>query len=488
MPTVSRRQFVNRSAVLAAATVAGVSAAAIAGPNLLRSRSDDASPASVLDHPASECPIDHVVILMMENRSFDHYLGWLGGDAAYLHEGRKRWGAGFTVEADNRQFFRGPNGAMVPTQSLIERPDDPNPYRLCSGPSPGHGWFTGRRQRDSGFLAKGTGNNENAIGYYTAEDVPVHAALARRFTVCDHHFSSVLGPTFPNRQYFHSGESEGRKSDPGPLKKGIFDSPTIWDKLTKANVSCGYYYTDNPASFLVFGDRLKPLVRNIDRYFADCAAGTLPNVSFIAPSFTGEFRSDNHPPGCINVGERFIHQITSAFVQGPQWQRGMLALFYDEWGGFFDHVRPPVFPDERASSHDADNFGQAGFRVPSIIASPFARENFVDTRAYDHTSVSRFLAWRFLGAPAEGPAVHGSRWYMGKRDRFAQNYGRSLSPGLPDPAVDLSLTLRRPTPLCGNDTNLRAIENDTDPFRISEELRAETEREFPGAQDAPWLR
>jgi len=313
---IDRREFVRRAAMATAA-------AAAVGPTLLRSGAASAStaPGSVLDRPASECPIDTVVVLMMENRSFDHYLGWLGTDGAYLDEGRRRWGSQFAVEAKNQVRYRNAAGKFEATEALVERPDDPNPYRLCKGPAPGHGWTTGRRQRDAGFLASGTGNNQNAIGYYTAEDVPVHAALARRFTVLDHHFSSVMGPTFPNRQYFHSAESEGRKKDPGPLRAGIFDGTTIWDKLTAAGVSCGYYYTDNPASFLVYGDRMQPLIRSLDRYFEDCATGSLPQFVFIAPSFVGEYRTDNHPRACINVGERFVLEVFGAFVQSTHWQR-----------------------------------------------------------------------------------------------------------------------------------------------------------------------
>ena len=479
---IDRREFVKR------ATMATAAAAAV-GPTLLRSGVAGAAtaPGSVLDHAATECPIDTVVVLMMENRSFDHYLGWLGTDRAYLEEGRRRWGSQFSVEAKNQVRYRNAAGKIEVTESLVERPDDPNPYRLCKGPAPGHGWTAGRRQRDAGFLASGTGNNQNAIGYYTAEDLPVHAALAKRFTVLDHHFSSVMGPTFPNRQYFHSAESEGRKKDPGPLREGIFDGTTIWDTLAAAGVSCGYYYTDTPASFLVYGERMQPFVRSLDRYFEDCATGSLPQFVFIAPSFVGEYRTDNHPRGCINVGERFALEIFGAFVQSAQWRRGSFSLFYDEWGGFFDHVRPPVFADERLSKVDANNFGQAGFRVPSILASPYARANFVDSTVYDHTSVLRFLEWRFLGAPAHGAARRGARWHLTKRDLHANNYGRSLRPADPSPDVDLKLQVKRPTPACGNEVNLEQLDGEADPFRLSQELQDLTGRLYPEPTLTPWL-
>jgi phospholipase C len=478
---IDRRTFVRGAGVVAAA--------AALGPTLLHTDVAGAAPraGSVLDHRAEECPIDTVVVLMMENRSFDHYLGWLGSDATYVDEGRRRWGRRFHVEARNDLYYRDPSGASVATEALVDRPEDPNPFRLCAGSSPGHTWTAGRRQRDAGFLARGTGNGENAIGYYTAEDVPVHAAMAHRFTVADHHFSSLLGPTFPNRQYFHSGDSEGRKGDPGPLRRGIYQGRTIWENLDAAGVSCGYYYTDTPASILVYGKRMRPFIRNLDRYFEDCATGSLPQFVFIAPSFGGVYRTDNHPRGCINVGERFVLEVFGAFVQSPHWQRGAFTLFYDEWGGFFDHVRPPILADARASRVDARNFGQAGFRVPSILASPYARANFVDSTVYDHTSVLRFLEWRFLGAPAHGPGPGRGRWWLTTRDRHAHNYGRSLLARDPSPDVDLSVHVERPTPACGNEIDLQRLDSERDPFQVSEQLKAETDRLYPEATLTPWL-
>jgi phospholipase C len=435
---------------------------------------------------ASECPVDTVVVLMMENRSFDHFLGWLGTDQTYLDAGRSRWGANFRVAARQNFRYRDPMGRWVATEQLTANPEDPNPYRVCTGPMPGHDWSSGRVQRDHGFLAAGSHNKESAIGYYTADEVPVHAALARRFTVNDHHFASLLGPTFPNRMYFHSAQSEGRKQDPGPLRPGIFDDLTIWDHLSKAGVPAAYYYGDSPASILVYGVRMHPYIRVLDRYFEDCANGTLPNFTFIAPAFTGAFRTDDHPRGCINIGERFLLETFGAFVQSRQWSRGMFIVCFDEWGGFFDHVRPPHLADDRASSIDADDFSQAGFRVPSIIASPFARPGAVDHTVYDHTSIMRFLQWRFLGAPAQGPGTGTGRWALTKRNRYANNIGRTLSTERDD-EVDLQISVRRPTIPCGNEAALAVQDPEPDAFRVSAEMQALTDRLYPAPTLTPWL-
>jgi phospholipase C len=440
----------------------------------------------LLAGPARECPIDTVVVLMMENRSFDHFLGWLGTDEAYLDRGRRRWGARFSVEARQHLRYRAPTGRYVATEQLTARPEDPNPYRICTGPAPGHGWYAGRVQRDHGFLAAGSQNGESAIGYYTADDVPVHAALARRFTVNDHHFASLLGPTFPNRMYFHSAQSEGRKRDPGPLRPGVFDDLTIWDRLTKARVPAAYYYGDTPASILVYGIRMHPYIRVLDRYFEDCAQGTLPNFTFIAPAFGGPLRTDDHPRGCINIGERFLLETFGAFVQSTQWQRGLFIVCFDEWGGFFDHVHPPHLADDRASRIDANDFSQAGFRVPSITASPYARPGAVDHTVYDHTSIMRFLHWRFLGAPAQGPGGATAPWALTKRDRYANNIGRSLWTRQ-DPEVDLQISVRRPTPSCGNEAALAVQDPEPDAFRLSEDMKALTDRLYPTPTLTPWL-
>jgi phospholipase C len=116
--------------------------------------------------------------------------------------------------------------------------------------------------------------------------------------------------------------------------------------------------------------------------------------------------------------------VFKAFMQSPNYARGLAVLTFDEWGGFFDHVAPPTFVDDRASVVDTENFGQAGFRVPTILASPHSQRGFVDHTLYDHTSILRFIEWRFLGAPPTGPG--GSGWFLTARDQNANNIGASL--------------------------------------------------------------
>jgi len=387
----------------------------------------------MLDVAAAQSPIEHIVILMMENRSFDHWLGWLSTDEQWLEAGRSTYGGDFTVAGKLDQRFEGPAGAAT-TGHMLELLKGGNPYRGCDHPDPGHSWDKGRAQRDRGFLAEGSGNDQFAIGYFLGDDLPISSRLAKRFTVCDQSFASVLGPTFPNREYFLSGQSGGNKTNALPNLQEGFAWDTIVDRLAKAGVSVKSYYVDLPPLGL-WGPRMMPHLRKIDEFFVDAKAGQLPSVTFLDPGFTTGARTDNHPHGDIRAGEKFVRDAFAAFAQSPNWSKGAFILTYDEWGGFFDHVKPPVLPDDHASANDAENFGQAGFRIPTIVASPYAKTNFVDHRQYDHTSVLRFLEWRFLGAPPEGDG--GTKdWSLTTRDRKANNIGASL---VMEPEKDLGM-------------------------------------------------
>lgn len=404
---------------------------------------------SILDRPATACPIDHVVVLMMENRSFDHWLGWLADDQAWLDRGRKRYGRSFSIAGDQTRTFPDPvTGSPVGTAHLPELLAAGNPWRGCDHPDPGHSWTAGRAERDQGFLATASGNDRFALGYYRPDDLPFTSSLARRFTVCDRSHASLLGPTYPNREYLHSAQSGGIKNNSFPTTSDGFGWPTIWEKLLAAGVSCGYYYTDLPVTAL-WGPRLTGITKKVDEFFARAAAGTLPQVSFVDPGFLGPTRTDNHPHGDVRAGERFQRDVFAAFARSSHWRDGLFVLTYDEWGGFFDHKPPVKLPDDRASADDIDDFGQAGFRVPTVLASPYAQPGAVDHRLYDHTSVLRFLEWRYLGAPAEGPGRNGATWFLTSRDRRANNLGASLvTNARRDVGFDLDVAIDAASPDC----------------------------------------
>ena len=381
----------------------------------------DAEP--LLSLPASQAPLDTVVIVMMENRSFDHYFGWLPNDGSYMEAGRHLYGETFTVDGNNQQTYLAPDGSTHNTHYLGDHEIVNDPSRGCGHPDPGHGWDQGRAQRDNGFVAKGSGNDDFALGYFEAPDLPVYSPLVRSFTTFDHYHASIMSSTYPNRLYLLSAQTGGQKDPPLPIQSLGFHWPCIMDRLSAAGVSWHNYAQDLPTAAF-FGTPQLPNVRPLAAFFEDAAAGTLPHVSFVDPGFMSGYRTDDHPLGDHRIAQAFVGTVFSAFHQSPQWRRGAMIVTYDEWGGFFDHVPPPVVIDDRASAVDEDNFGQLGFRLPVLLLSPFAQPGFVDHQLYEHTSILRFLEWRFLGAPAEGPG--GSGWWLTARDRNANNIGASL--------------------------------------------------------------
>ncbi len=406
---------------------------------------------SILDGAPGESGIDTVVIVMMENRSFDSYLGWLGHEDKYLERGRSRYGANFGVIGSQHQTYRAPDGTMVDTAHHSLRAGPIDDFRGCGHPDPGHGWTQGRAERDGGFLDAGSGNDPFALSYFDGRDLPVYNKLAKRFTIADRWHASLLGPTYPNRLYLLSGQSGGYKYNYLPFAEDGYKWPAIFDRLQTHNVTVRDYASDF-GPFLLFGSRSIPYMQTYSAFQADAAAGTLPNVSFVDPSFFGPTQNDDHPLADPRAGQQFILDTFRTFAQSPQWERGLFIVVYDEWGGFYDHVAPPVFADDLASTIDTENFGQAGFRVPAIIASPRSLPGFVDHAQYDHASVLRFLEWRFLGAPAHGPNGDVSNpWWLTSRDRNAKNLGRTLSHSAfnPDPGFDLNMTLAAATPACG---------------------------------------
>ncbi|HEX6393086.1 MAG TPA: alkaline phosphatase family protein [Acidimicrobiales bacterium] len=423
---MNRRSFLRGAAALGGLTSIGALSPVLADTRRTQ-RTASSEPEPLLSLPPAEAPIDTIVILMMENRSFDHYFGWLPLDEAYMEAGRSRYGTGFSVAGNNLQSYVAPDGKTYRTYHLGPQQPLDDPARGCGHPDPGHGWYEGRVQRDQGFLAHNTGNDIFAIGYFQATDLPVYTALVRAFTTFDHYHAAIMSSTYPNRLYLLSAQTDGLKDPPLPIQQLGFHWPCIMDRLTTAGVSWRNYAQDLPTAAF-FGTRQLPNVRPLGAFLDDAAAATLPQVSFVDPGFMSGYRTDDHPLGDHRVAQAFVGTIFSAFHASPQWRRGAMFVTYDEWGGFFDHVPPPSVYDDRASTVDAENFGQLGFRVPMLLLSPYARPGFVDHRLYEHTSVLRFLEWRFLGAPPEGPGTADgrSRWWLTGRDRYANNIGASM--------------------------------------------------------------
>ncbi len=207
-----------------------------------------------------------------------------------------------------------------------------------------------------------------SIGYYTQDDLPFTPHVAQAFTAFDRFFCSLLSSTYPNREYMHAAQSYGKIDNSTPSGNGFPDT-TIFAALSKAGVSNQYYYTDIPVSALWGSAGLKRSSQ-VQTFYEQAAAGTLPALSFVDPSFNGEDQGtsgDEHPHGDVRVGQAFVADVVHAFMESPQYKRGALFIVYDEWGGFFDHVVPPRVPDLRTSRDLNQDFGQMGFRIPAVV-------------------------------------------------------------------------------------------------------------------------
>jgi phospholipase C len=414
---LSRREFLERTALAAGvAGAAGMSTSAVLA---------EAAEANWRHNPLPKprnIQIDHVVILMMENRSFDHYFGWVRG-----------------ADGQQRQSFPDATGQQVPTRHFSTLGTGGTQYKGCGHPDPGHGWTSGRAQLLGGFLAPGSGNDEFALTFFNQGELGFIHEAAREYTSYDRYFCSLLASTWPNRYYKWSAQSGGLKAN--AIAPGGNNWETIFDRAIGRGLSARYYASDLPFAAL-FGGRAGAWINPISRYYEDCFTGRLPNISIVDPPFgdgggSDGLSADEHPLGDVRLGQAFMADVVGAFTHSKCYRRGALFVVYDEWGGFFDHVRPPRVPDDRASTDLNEDFAQTGFRVPAVAVSPYARparkrghKHFtVDHGLYAHESILKFIAYRFgLGD-------------LNTRMRFANNIGRSFewqrpdfeTPDLPDP-------------------------------------------------------
>jgi phospholipase C len=343
---------------------------------------------------ATRWPIQHVVVLMQENQSFDHLFGTFPGvDGA-------RWGWD--------------HGARVPlTHMTAQRiPDLPHCW-TCAVTS----WDGGRMD---GFDQSAV-SRRYAYTYYARSDEPNYWAWAERYVLHDHFFSAARGPSYPNHLYLISGQSAGahdnpsRAQTPGSLTWGCdapalervrvvhrdgssewvhpcFDIPTIADRLRDARVPWSYYAaTDDEPGYIwsafssirsiFYGPAWRTHVFPVDGVVNDIRTRPLPSVTWITP----RFQLSDHPGANFCYGENWATRVIDAIMKSPDWSSTAIFLTWDEWGGFYDHVPPPR----------DDAFG-LGFRVPLIVLSPYAREGFIDHRVSEFDSMLRFIEqnWR----------------------------------------------------------------------------------------------
>ncbi|MEV4757810.1 phosphocholine-specific phospholipase C [Micromonospora sp. NPDC049559] len=432
MQPVNRRRFLQLGV--------GAAAASMLSPSIARAA---AIPADRRTRSIKD--VEHVVVLMQENRSFDHYFGTMRGVRGYGDPHPVTLPSGKSV-------FHQPNGSG---EVLPFHPDTEEPG-LAFLPGLNHDWDNGHHVINGGRYDQWIPNKSpNTMAYLTREDIPFHYALADAFTICDGYHCSLVGPTDPNRYYMWTGGTGNDGTGGGPVidndEKG-YSWTTYPERLQQAGVSWkiyqdvgegldakGYWgWTDDPYignygdnSLLYFNQyrNAKPGEPLYDRartgtdakagqdFFellrADVTNGTLPQVSWVvAPEAFTE-----HPNWPANYGAWYIAQVLDALTSNPEvWSKTALFVTYDENDGFFDHVVPPYAPmtaQDGASTVDTEleiYRGQAGLpgattgepgayglgqRVPMFVVSPFSKGGYVCSEVFDHTSIIRFLERRF---------------------------------------------------------------------------------------------
>jgi phospholipase C len=373
----------------------------------------------------NEIPIDHFIVVMQENRSFDHYFQHL------KEQGQKDVDVappGYKNPTGNKGQFAEP--------FLLKSP--------CLADVP-HLWTAVHRQyangRMNGFASQPKlVDGIRTMGTYDKTTINYYYALASTFALADHYHADVPGPTWPNRMYFLSGSSFGHVDNTAPPAQA--EERSIFHELEKAGLSWTIY-----AESAFFEKQIYPKLveeqgkhfKTMNDYYADARAGTLPNFAWVESTIGGTKATDEHPPANVQLGQRFVANVAAALFASPNWQKSALFWTYDEHGGFFDHVKPPsaCVPDNIApytkKGKVNGRFNMLGFRVPFVAISPYSKPHFVSHQTYSHSSVLRLIETRF-NLPA-----------LSKRDAnatppfdlfdFAKPAFRT-PPKLPEPALD----------------------------------------------------
>jgi phospholipase C len=413
-----------------------------------------------------DIPIQNIVVFTQENRSFDSYFGRLG---KYL--GRD------DIESP-------PEGASNPTANG-EAVAWQHAPRLCM-PDTNHEWGGVHRQlndgRMDGFfltndgwtedrhdLSKDLLNGSRAMWFYDERDIPYYYDLAKTFAIADHYFSSVPGPTYPNRQYLYAATSFGVTSNHAPSGKLLGENTVIFDELQRRGVTWKIYTAGFPAiprvgallgasymsrwGFLGGGH-----LASMGDFSNDAEKGTLPQVAFVDASINEDvWGVDEHPPSDIQTGQRWIAQRVDELMQSPQWPHLAAFLTYDEHGGIYDHVVPPEAcpPDDiepvlegKDDRKFPGRFDHYGARVPFMVVSPWVKKSYVSHVTYDHTSVLRFIEAKFA-LPAMSSRDANADALFDFFDFSAPSY--PTAPRLPIPKVEgramsLCVKLLKPPP------------------------------------------
>ncbi len=439
---ITRRRLLGSAAGLAAAA-----AAALMPPNVRRALARaPAEKGSLRD-------IKHVVLLMQENRSFDHYFGTLAGVRGFGDA------KALKLSNDKSVFYQpdkvNPSGYLLPFHL------DTRTTSAQKIPSTSHAWAVQHDAWNGGKMDNWLAAHrkvENAkapyvMGYYTRADIPFHFALAEAFTICDAYHCSLMGPTLPNRMYWMTGTIDPDGEAGGPLTsnktvRGGFRWTTYAERLEKAGVSWKVYQQqDNYGCnvleyFQAFqqADRDSPLhnrgmLREPEGKFEhDAINDELPTVSWIIPTST----QSEHPDYMPAAGAAFIASKLNAIAANPEvWAKTAFILNYDENDGLFDHVAPPIPPEGTPKEFVNGLPIGGGFRVPCIMISPWTAGGWVCSQPFDHTSVLQFLE-KITGVAEPNITAWRRKTFGDLTSAFRFEEARARTPQLPDTTNTLS--------------------------------------------------
>lgn len=343
-----------------------------------------------------DIPIDTIVIVMMENRSFDHYFtklkdhGWTDVDVAPADfSNPDKDGNPVPIFRDNKLCFVDTNHEWEGAHAQVGTADKMDGFVKTN-----EGWSEVPVHGSTDLLA-----GSRAMAYYDKPDLPFMYWAADNFAIGDRYFCALLGPTWPNRMYLYGASSYGRVQNNPPA---VPVDATLFDLLEKRGVTWSIYAGLSPGA-AVFTDRVVKYNSHIldgDQFFADAEAGKLPQVVFLDPRLGKEQydQNDEHPPAIMEVGQQWLAKVTGTLMKSPHWARSAMFLTYDEHGGLWDHVPPPkaCAPDGYdPEGFPGQHFDRYGIRVPFVVISPFAKKHYVGHHVYDHTSIARFVEARF---------------------------------------------------------------------------------------------
>lgn len=356
----------------------------------------------------------HIVVLMMENRSFDHMLGSLAADDPRIDGVTKAPGnpdtTGATVKAQPLAEFQG---------QLDPDPDHHFPavdLQIFGGDN-----TDSRTATMSGFIKsyfnqrRDVKHSQKIMYYFPKEKLPVLTTLATEFAVFNRWFASIPGPTICNRAFAHYGTSFGRVD----MNLMYINEPfkSIYSRLINATPkrTSKLYYYDVASSTMEIVNLLQnqpELFGTFNQFLSDCAKGDLPDYSFIEPNYSDhdsdsgeELANDQHPDHNVQAGEMYIAQVYMAIKRNPAlWASTALLVVYDEHGGIYDHVVPPACPPDQftATANDTGTgrefkFDRLGVRVPAVLISPWIAKGTVVDRTFDHASIPATVTKFFMG-------------------------------------------------------------------------------------------